>query len=198
MVPGTVSKPNSFQGKHKWEHLNQPGFIHLVDPMDEPGLLAFINSSNEALILNLIGTRYETGYYLIVTSFLFSSEWSGNRTAEYTIAEDDSYYFGVVNLTPRTMVIILKVNVTSKVYDISRATNICSTTDGLCKLELQLPSNCYYVLTTPNSDVSKIYTISPSTPNNKILSTALSKGTHSNVVAVFRWLSRVGKLSFLL
>ncbi|XP_026657922.1 E3 ubiquitin-protein ligase APD1 [Phoenix dactylifera] len=77
----------------------------------------------------------------------------GNREAEYTIAEDDSYYFGVVNLSPRTMVLIMKVNVTSKIYDISRASNICSTTDGLCKLELHLPSTCYYVLTTPNTDM---------------------------------------------
>ncbi|KAG1347886.1 hypothetical protein COCNU_06G017150 [Cocos nucifera] len=77
----------------------------------------------------------------------------GNGKAEYTIADDDSYYFGVVNLIPRPMVMILKVNVTSKIYDISRANNICSTTDGLCKLELHLPSICYYVLTTSNSDV---------------------------------------------
>lgn len=75
------------------------------------------------------------------------------RETEYTIAEDDRYYLGIVNLTPRTLVITMKVNVTSKIYDISRANNICATTDGLCKLDLHLPSTFYYVLTTPGHNV---------------------------------------------
>lgn len=77
----------------------------------------------------------------------------GNRSAEYTVGEDDNYYFGIMNLSPRTTVITMKVNVTSKIYDINQATDICSTNvEGSCKFDLHLPGTCYYVLTTPNGD----------------------------------------------
>jgi Domain of unknown function (DUF4793) len=64
------------------------------------------------------------------------------------VADDDNYYFSIVNLSPRNMIATLKVNATSKTYDTSKATSICSTTAGPCRLDLSFPSTRYFVLTT--------------------------------------------------
>ncbi|WOK97499.1 hypothetical protein Cni_G06207 [Canna indica] len=75
------------------------------------------------------------------------------RKGEYIIAEDNMYYLGVVNLTPRSIVMNINIKVTSKMYDTSKATSICSTSNVVCKLKLLFPNTQYYVLATPESEV---------------------------------------------
>ncbi|KAL5844759.1 hypothetical protein ACOSQ3_010824 [Xanthoceras sorbifolium] len=73
------------------------------------------------------------------------------KAAEYTIEEDDRYYFGVINMNPRNVIMTMKVNVTSKIYDLTKAKNMCSTSKGSCRLKLMFPNTQYVILTTPNN-----------------------------------------------
>ncbi|XP_078180305.1 E3 ubiquitin-protein ligase APD2-like [Carex rostrata] len=77
---------------------------------------------------------------------------NGGKRAEYTVPDDDNYYFAVVNLSPRNMITTLKVNATSKTYNTSKAISICSTINGPCRLDLSFPSTRYFVLTTSDAN----------------------------------------------
>ncbi|KAJ4760067.1 RING/U-box superfamily protein [Rhynchospora pubera] len=87
-----------------------------------------------------------------VSSRLVGLSDNGGKRAEYTVPDDDNYYFGIVNLSPRNMITTLRVNGTSKIYDTSKAISICSTIDGPCRLDISFPSTRYFVLTTADAN----------------------------------------------
>ncbi|XP_059453748.1 E3 ubiquitin-protein ligase APD1-like isoform X2 [Corylus avellana] len=72
------------------------------------------------------------------------------KEAEYTIEEDDRYNLGVVNTSPRSIIMKLSVNVSSMMHDTSKAMSTCSTMSGSCRLSLLFPNTHYVILTTPN------------------------------------------------
>ncbi|KAJ4851285.1 hypothetical protein Tsubulata_037157, partial [Turnera subulata] len=79
------------------------------------------------------------------------SETVNGKEAEYRIEEDDRYYLGLINTNSESITMTLSVNVTSKMYDLSRATNVCSTIKGSCRFKLLFPRAQYLVVTTPNN-----------------------------------------------
>ncbi|CAL9747941.1 unnamed protein product [Musa acuminata subsp. burmannicoides] len=72
---------------------------------------------------------------------------------EFTVAEDGMYYLGVINLSLRSITMNMNIKIASKMYDTSKATSICSTSNGECKLKLLFPNAQYYVLATSDSEV---------------------------------------------
>ncbi|XP_073005427.1 E3 ubiquitin-protein ligase APD2-like isoform X1 [Typha latifolia] len=96
--------------------------------------------------------EFQRLYYTNNHSFMGASK-EGGGISEYTVPDDNSYYFGLVNLTPRSVAMTMELNITSKIYDTSKANRICSTSSGPCKLDLRLLGTRYYVLTTPDGDV---------------------------------------------
>ncbi|XP_047342628.1 E3 ubiquitin-protein ligase APD2-like [Impatiens glandulifera] len=81
-----------------------------------------------------------------------SSSTSKETEAEYHIEEDDKYYVGIINANPRSIIIGLNMNVTSKMYDTSKGNNsVCSTLNGSCSIDLLFPSNQFILVTTPNN-----------------------------------------------
>ncbi|CAL8101628.1 unnamed protein product [Prunus armeniaca] len=82
---------------------------------------------------------------------LASKEPKFGKEAEYNIEEDDKYYLDIINTKPRGIIITLNVNVSSTMYDITKAKAICSTTKGSCRLRLAFPNTHYVILTTPNN-----------------------------------------------
>ncbi|XP_042493475.1 E3 ubiquitin-protein ligase APD2-like isoform X2 [Macadamia integrifolia] len=88
-------------------------------------------------------------------SLSLSHPTNGNGQAECIIEEDNSYYIHLVNMNPRSIVMMLNVNVSSKMYDVTNAVSKCSAINGLCHLKLHFPRMKYVVLTTPNNgDIS--------------------------------------------
>ncbi|CAK7347475.1 unnamed protein product [Dovyalis caffra] len=79
-----------------------------------------------------------------------SEPWSG-KEAEYTIEENNKFYFGLINTNPKSIIMTLSVNVTSKVHELSKARHMCSTTQGSCRLKLLFPKTQYVVVTTPDN-----------------------------------------------
>ncbi|KAH9755684.1 E3 ubiquitin-protein ligase APD2 [Citrus sinensis] len=73
------------------------------------------------------------------------------KNAEYDVEEDDMYYFGVTNKNPRSITMTMNVNVTSKIYDLTKAKNMCSSSNGSCRLKLLFPNSQYVILTTPGN-----------------------------------------------
>ncbi|KAK9270327.1 hypothetical protein L1049_025905 [Liquidambar formosana] len=73
------------------------------------------------------------------------------REAEYTIEEDDKYYVGIINTNPKSIIMNMNVNVSSKMYDITKAKSMCSTSNGSCQLKLLFPNTQFVVLSTPNN-----------------------------------------------
>ncbi|KAF5736078.1 hypothetical protein HS088_TW14G00212 [Tripterygium wilfordii] len=73
------------------------------------------------------------------------------KEAEFVAEEDDKYYIGMINTNPRSIMMRMSVNATSKTYDITRASHVCSTLNGSCQLKLLFPKTQYVVLTTPNN-----------------------------------------------
>lgn len=76
----------------------------------------------------------------------------GTREAEYRIGEDNSYYIGMLNLSPWSIETRLRIGISSKMYDASEATSICSASDGRCKLKLKFsfPFTQYFVFNNSN------------------------------------------------
>ncbi|WRX31204.1 E3 ubiquitin-protein ligase APD1-4 [Theobroma cacao] len=94
------------------------------------------------------------------TSFdaLFLNESMNGKEAEYTIEEDDKYYVSVVSSNPRSIIMTFSLNVTSKVYDLTKASNMCSTLNGSCRLKLLFPDTQYVIVSTPdNGDLAGSY-----------------------------------------
>lgn len=80
-----------------------------------------------------------------------SSNPLSGKEAEYHIMEDNKYYVNVINTNSKSIIMTLKTNVTSKMYDITKASNKCSTTRGSCKLSLLFPQTRFVILTTPEN-----------------------------------------------
>ncbi|KAF8023190.1 hypothetical protein BT93_F0634 [Corymbia citriodora subsp. variegata] len=80
------------------------------------------------------------------------------KEAEYYIEEDDKYYVRVINANSRSTIMSMSVNVSSKIYDITKATIMCSALEGSCQLKLLFPNTQYVVVTTPsNGDLGDWY-----------------------------------------
>ncbi|KAF7847092.1 hypothetical protein BT93_L3371 [Corymbia citriodora subsp. variegata] len=65
------------------------------------------------------------------------------KEAEYFIEEDDKYYVRVINANSRSIIMSLSMNVSSKIYDITKAKIMCSTLKGSCQLKLLFPNTQY-------------------------------------------------------
>lgn len=78
------------------------------------------------------------------------------KEAEYIIEEDDRYHIGIVNKNSRNIILSMNVNISAKVYDISKAKSMCSTANGLCKLSLPFPNAHYLIMTTNNVSLSLV------------------------------------------
>ncbi|KAL6013203.1 hypothetical protein ACLOJK_003695 [Asimina triloba] len=74
----------------------------------------------------------------------------GDGEFKYTVEDDDSYYIGATNLNPQRVLVTLRVDVSSKMYDTVDAKILCQTRDGFCKFRLPFPNTQYVLLTTPN------------------------------------------------
>lgn len=106
------------------------------------GLEAEKTSLNELEVSVIKGERkYDT---LLPTNSI-------GKAAEYVIEEDDRYYIGTTNLSPRSIMVVMNVNVSSKMYDSTKAKSMCSTGSGTCHLDLLFPNTQYVVVTTPNN-----------------------------------------------
>ncbi|KAE8714391.1 RING/U-box superfamily protein isoform 3 [Hibiscus syriacus] len=89
---------------------------------------------------------------------LFLNEQMTGKEAEYTIDEDGHYYVGVTNSNPRSITMTFNLTVTAMVYDVSKATSVCSALNGSCYLDLQFPNTHYVVVSTAdNSDIDGRY-----------------------------------------
>ncbi|XP_039071507.1 uncharacterized protein LOC120218648 [Hibiscus syriacus] len=77
------------------------------------------------------------------------------KEAEYTIDEDGHYYVGVTNSNPRSITMTFNLTVTAMVYDVSKATSVCSALNGSCYLDLQFPNTHYVVVSTADNVKSK-------------------------------------------
>ncbi|KAK2452610.1 RING/U-box superfamily protein [Trifolium repens] len=90
------------------------------------------------------------------TTFNFSMsiaarEIENGKEAEYIVEEDDRYHIGVLNMNARNIILTMNVNVSAKIYDTTKATNMCSTGKGLCKLGVFFPITYYVILTKPKN-----------------------------------------------
>ncbi|TYI92977.1 hypothetical protein E1A91_D02G106900v1 [Gossypium mustelinum] len=89
---------------------------------------------------------------------LFLNEPVTGKEADYNIEEDDKYSVGLINSNPRSIIITFSLNVTSKVYDVTKASDMCSTLNGSCRLQLQFPHTQYVIVSTPdNGDIAGRY-----------------------------------------
>ncbi|XP_057503461.1 E3 ubiquitin-protein ligase APD2-like isoform X2 [Actinidia eriantha] len=83
-------------------------------------------------------------------------EPTDGREAEYVIEEDDKYNLGIVNTNPRSIIMAMNVNVSSKMYDTTMAKSMCSTMNGSCRLSLLFPNSQFVTITTPyNGDLGE-------------------------------------------
>ncbi|GMP80915.1 hypothetical protein CsSME_00035834 [Camellia sinensis var. sinensis] len=73
------------------------------------------------------------------------------REAKYFIGEDDKYYIGIVNTNPRSVIMKMNLNVSSKMYDTTKSESMCSTINGSCQLNLVFPNTQFVTVTTPNN-----------------------------------------------
>lgn len=78
-------------------------------------------------------------------------EPTDGREAEYLIEEDDKYYIGIVNTNPRSIIMKMNLNVSSKMYDTTKSKSMCSTINGSCQLNLGFPNTQFVTVTTPNN-----------------------------------------------
>ncbi|THG20264.1 hypothetical protein TEA_013326 [Camellia sinensis var. sinensis] len=73
------------------------------------------------------------------------------REVKYFIEEDDKYYIGIVNTNPRSVIMKMNLNVSSKMYDTTKSESMCSTINGSCQLNLVFPNTQFVTVTTPNN-----------------------------------------------
>ncbi|XP_015884981.1 E3 ubiquitin-protein ligase APD2 isoform X2 [Ziziphus jujuba] len=109
---------------------------------------------NQIEIVTIKGEkRFETLLPKLTTSTntLVPNEPINGKEAEFIIEEDDKYYLDIINTNSRSIIMTLNLNVSSKMYDISKANDKCSTRTGSCQLRLLFPSTHYVILTTPNN-----------------------------------------------
>ncbi|XP_043712530.1 E3 ubiquitin-protein ligase APD1-like isoform X2 [Telopea speciosissima] len=131
------------QGFSLW--LNKGSRIHIrweVSIGNSSDLLVVLTKGEQTLKRSLPGSS---------SSLALSYPTNGNGQAEYIIEEDDSYSIHLVSMNPRSIIMLLSVNVSSKMYDVTKAASKCSAINGLCRLKLQFPHMKFVVLTTPNN-----------------------------------------------
>ncbi|XP_058722217.1 E3 ubiquitin-protein ligase APD3-like [Vicia villosa] len=75
-------------------------------------------------------------------------ESHNGKEAEYIVEEDDRYHIAVLNMNPRNIILTMNVNVSAKIYDTTKSTNMCSTWNGSCKLDTFFPITYYVILTS--------------------------------------------------
>lgn len=73
------------------------------------------------------------------------------KEAAYIIEEDDRYHIGILNMNARSIILTMNINVSAKVYDTTKAKNMCSTVNGSCRLRLFFPITNYVILTAPEN-----------------------------------------------
>lgn len=73
----------------------------------------------------------------------------GRGEAEYKVEEEDSYFIGTVNLNNKGIAMGMKVELSSKIYDTTKAKSQCSANQGFCRLKLLFPNTQYVLLATP-------------------------------------------------
>ncbi|CAK8569468.1 unnamed protein product [Lathyrus sativus] len=78
-------------------------------------------------------------------------ETNNGKEAEYIVEEDDRYHIGVLNMNARNIILTMNVNVSAKIYDTTKSTNMCSTRTGSCKLGTFFPITYYVILTSPKN-----------------------------------------------
>ncbi|XP_062097345.1 E3 ubiquitin-protein ligase APD2-like isoform X2 [Humulus lupulus] len=86
----------------------------------------------------------------VSSSALALNEPVEGKEMEYIIDEDERYYLDIINSNSRSIVVSLSVNVSSTMYDITKAKNKCSTTKGSCRLRILISYTHYVIVTTPN------------------------------------------------
>ncbi|KAA8528481.1 hypothetical protein F0562_035836 [Nyssa sinensis] len=79
------------------------------------------------------------------------NEPTNGKEAGYTIEEDDNYHVGIINTNPRSIIMVMNINISSKMYDTSKAKSMCSAIDGSCRLNLLFPNTKFVIVTTPNN-----------------------------------------------
>ncbi|KAJ1375551.1 Zinc finger, RING-type [Sesbania bispinosa] len=77
--------------------------------------------------------------------------------AEYIVEEDDRYHIGVLNMNARNIIMTMKINVSAKVYDTTKANKKCSIANGSCRLSFIFPNTHYVILTTTNNGDGEPY-----------------------------------------
>ncbi|GAB2228357.1 hypothetical protein Droror1_Dr00010192 [Drosera rotundifolia] len=86
---------------------------------------------------------------------LSSMNSSSNSTegvdAAYVVLDDDKYYVNVINMSPISIMLTIKMNVSAKLHDTSKASSMCSTEKGSCRLNVAFPNTRFVILTTPNN-----------------------------------------------
>ncbi|KAF6137669.1 hypothetical protein GIB67_023603 [Kingdonia uniflora] len=118
--------------------------------------LAWVVHATEFNGLSVVLIKGEQNYVTVqplkhTNSVVPSNPSDGNGKAEYLIEEDDSYYVSVLNMNLQSIIITMNLNVSSIMYDTTKATNKCSTLNGLCRFKLAFPKNHFVILTTPNN-----------------------------------------------
>ncbi|KAJ4964174.1 hypothetical protein NE237_024113 [Protea cynaroides] len=116
------------------------------------------NSSNFLVVLSKGDLKFKRSLQSSTNSLALSYPIKDNGEEEYIIEEDDMYYIHLLNMNPRSIIMMLNVNVSSKMYDVTKAVSNCSAINGLCRLKLHFPRMKFVVLTTPNNgDLSGWY-----------------------------------------
>ncbi|OMO78852.1 Zinc finger, RING-type [Corchorus capsularis] len=140
-----IVRSYSRKGYYLWLNKGSRIFIRWATQMSKLDKLEVVMIKGER--------KSETLLPNLTNSFdaLFLNEPVIGKEAEYTIEEDDKYYVGVINSNPMSIIMTFTLNVISKVYDVTRSSNMCSTLNGSCRLKLLFPDTQYVVVSTPDS-----------------------------------------------
>ncbi|XAR61939.1 hypothetical protein NMG60_11016495 [Bertholletia excelsa] len=128
--------------------LNKGSSIRLRWEAQTSGLtqlqVSLIKGERKFETLEPISTRSPYAHHSLI-------EPTDGREAEYVIQEDDKYYIRITNTNPRSLILVMNLNVSSKMHDTSKARGICSTVNGSCRLNLLFASHQFVVVTTPEN-----------------------------------------------
>ncbi|KAH7660776.1 putative E3 ubiquitin ligase protein [Dioscorea alata] len=109
-------------------------------------------SNGELLLVLIKGSDHHNLKGLNRYDHLRSHGLNDNKMM-YVIKEDNTYSIEIINLNPQSIQMDLYVNVSSTMYDTTKATSFCSLTNTTtCKLKLDFPRYHYFVFTTPSNE----------------------------------------------
>ncbi|GAB2293819.1 hypothetical protein Dimus_028032 [Dionaea muscipula] len=80
-----------------------------------------------------------------------SSSYKDGKETGFVVEEDDKYYVNVINTSPMSLMLTMKINVSARLHDTSKATSKCSTAEGSCRLNVAFPNTRFVIVTTPNT-----------------------------------------------